>query len=188
MIIPQVTRLCPGTGLRFEDFTADKPKKPVPRFNGRAAPAGTIDGVTVTPLVANADDRGALFELLTTRDGATEPIVHVYQVMAAPGSIRAWVYHRKQYDRLAYTMGQFEIVLYDSRPESPTVNLLNVFALGAEQPALLRIPPLVIHGVRNRGSEPAYFVNMPTRAYFRDDPDKARLRYGDPRVPYTFDV
>jgi dTDP-4-dehydrorhamnose 3,5-epimerase len=142
--------------------------------------------VTATALVCNADDRGSLVELLTTRDGQIEPIVHVYQVMAKPGSIRAWVYHRQQYDRLAFTLGQFEIALYDARPGSRTFNCLNVFVLGAQQPTLLRIPPFVIHGVCNVGAEPAYFVNMPTRPYFRNAPDKSRLPYGDPRVPYVF--
>lgn len=190
MISPKKTQIFSDTGLRLDDFTQDRPKTPRSAiYNAGLAPACEfIDGVTVTPLLGNADERGSLFELLTTRDGPIEPIVHVYQVMAAPGSIRAWVYHRQQFDRLAFTMGEFEIALYDGRPGSPTANRLNVFALGAHQPALLRIPPLVIHGVYNSGKEVGYFVNMPTRAYFRDDPDKSRLRYGDPRVPYAFDV
>jgi dTDP-4-dehydrorhamnose 3,5-epimerase len=190
MIAPQTSRLCPSTGIRLDNFAADRPKPPrtAKQDAGQEPSAGLIDGLTVTPLVGNADNRGSLFELLTTRDGQIEPIVHVYQVAAAPGSIRAWVYHRHQYDRLAYTMGQFEIALYDARPDSRTANLLNVFALSAQQPALMRIPPFVIHGVRNAAPEWGFFTNMPTRPYFRNDPDKSRLPYGDPRVPYTFDA
>jgi hypothetical protein len=45
--------------------------------------------VLLTPLTLNSDDRGGLCELLTVRDGPIELIVHVYQVLAAPGSIRA---------------------------------------------------------------------------------------------------
>lgn len=190
MIIPTKTQLCPSTGLCLDDFVADLPKAPAAaRADGGQNPAlEIIDGVTVTALIGNADDRGSLFELMTTRDGPIEPIVHVYQVAAAPGSIRAWVYHRHQFDRLAFTMGQFEVALYDVRPGSPTANRLNVFALGARQPALLRIPPFVVHAVRNAGMEWGFFVNMPTTAYFRDRPDKSRLPYGDSRIPYTFDA
>ena len=187
----QKTLTCPDTGLSLDDFVPDRPK-PSPRTavpGHQIAPVSElIDGLTASPLTGNADERGSLFELLTTRDGPIEPIVHVYQVKAAPGSIRAWVYHRHQFDRLAFTMGQFEVVLYDCRPDSPTLNRLNVFALGAQQPTLLRIPPFVIHGVCNRGKETGYFVNMPTMPYFRDRPDKSRLPYGDARVPYVFDV
>ena len=144
MMTPVKTQLCPSTGLCLDDFIADQPRPPVSATfeTKQGTEAGLIDGVTVTPLVANVDERGSLLELLTTRDGPIEPIVHVYQVAAAPGSIRAWVFHRHQYDRLAFTMGQFEIALYDARPGSRTANRLNVFAVGARQPALLRIPPL----------------------------------------------
>jgi len=113
--------------------------------------------------------------------------VHVYQVFCAPRSIRAWVYHRHQFDRLAFTMGSFEIALFDVRPESPTAYRLNVFALGAAQPALLRIPPYVAHGVHNASSQMSAFLNLPTRTYRHDTPDKVRLPYGDPRVPHRFD-
>jgi dTDP-4-dehydrorhamnose 3,5-epimerase len=190
MIIPVMTQDFAGTGLDLNDFESDLPKPPVGAVadaDGAAKP-DLIDGVTATPLVGNADVRGSLFELLTTRDGPIEPIVHVYQVFAAPGSIRAWVYHRHQYDRLAFIMGRFEIALYDVRPGSRTANRLNVFTLGAQQPCLLRIPPFVIHGVRNAGAEGAYFINLPTNVYDRSAPDKARLPYDDPRIPYVFDA
>lgn len=79
-------------------------------------------------------------------------------------------------------------MLYDIRPGSPTINRLAVFTLGSEQPARLRIPPLVIHGVMNIGSETATFVNMPTLAYDPSEPDKCRLAEDDPRIPYKFDA
>ena len=103
-----------------------------------------------------------------------------------PGSCRAWIYHRRQFDRLAIVNGRFEVVLYDIRPGSPTKGRLNVFVLGDERPALLRIPPFVIHGVRNVGADSATFVNLPTRAYDPHDPDKCRLNADDPRIPYRF--
>jgi dTDP-4-dehydrorhamnose 3,5-epimerase len=188
MLRPTKTLVVVASGISLEDFASDVPRMPRSAGANAASNAGIIDGVTATALIAHADDRGSLSELLTTRDGPIEPIVHVYQVAAAPGSVRAWVYHRMQFDRLGFTNGRFEVVLYDIRPGSPTVNVLNVFALGAKRPGLIRIPPLVIHGVRNAGSEWAYFVNMPTKAYDPSDPDKCRIPPDDPRVPYSFDV
>lgn len=171
--------------VSLEGFADDKP------FERAQAPAAEraedmIDGLEVAPLAANRDARGWLTEL-SIFDQAREPIVHVYQVTAAPGSVRAWVYHKRQTDRLAYTEGAFEVVLFDARPQSPTYRVLNVFRLGAQNPALLRIPPFVVHGVRNLGKDAASFINMPTRRYDPAHPDKSRLAKDDPRIPYRFD-
>ena len=175
----------PGTSpLTPDDFVQDAP------VAAAQVPAATpvpdlIDGVTVTPLVAHGDNRGALTELLTTRDGLSEPIVHVYEVEAKAGSLRGWVYHRHQSDRLAFTRGRFRIVLFDMRQDSPTFNKLSVLILGKERPGLLRIPPFVVHAVQNLGDD-ATFINMPTRVYDPRDPDKSRLPIGDPRIPFSF--
>jgi dTDP-4-dehydrorhamnose 3,5-epimerase len=186
-IDPQATLLA---GLGLDDFKPDLPKTP-PRIGPALSPANgseLIDGVIATAVIPKTDPRGALFELLTTRDASIDPIVHVYQVVAEPGSIRAWVYHRHQNDRLVYTNGCFEVVLYDIRPDSPTMNTLNVFHIGEEQPCLLDIPPFVIHGVCNTGATSAFFMNMPTHVYDPDAPDKHRLPWNDPRIPYAFDA
>src|SRR6185369_1375669 len=172
-------------GFGLDDFVADLPKSPAERSTPQTTP-DLIDGITLTSLVPNTYESGSLTELLTTRDGPIEPIVHVYQVSAAPGSIRAWVYHRHQFDRLAFTNGRFEIACYDLRPESRTAYRLNVFVLGSHEPFPLRIPPNVVHGVRNASTEWATFINMPTKAYDRNVPDKSRLPYVDARIPYVF--
>jgi dTDP-4-dehydrorhamnose 3,5-epimerase len=176
----------PSSNLRLEDF---KPDQPMTSAKSAAAPIHTadmIDGVSVTPLAFNSDSRGSLSELLTTRHSAIEPIVHVYQVTAEPGSVRAWVYHRFQYDRLAFVNGRIRVVLYDIRPDSPTRNMLNVLILGRDQPGLLRIPPYVIHAVQNIGPETTTFVNLPTKAWDPSAPDKSRLDENDPRIPFNF--
>lgn len=174
----------PATFLTPDDFVQDAPF--VPGQAAAATPvADLIDGVTVTPLVTRADHRGGLTELLTTRHGLSEPIVHVYEVEAKAGSLRGWVYHRHQSDRLAFTRGRFRVVLLDIRQDSPTFNKLSVLILGKERPGLLRIPPFVVHAVQNLGDD-ATFTNMPTRAYNPRDPDKCRLPIDDPRIPFSF--
>jgi dTDP-4-dehydrorhamnose 3,5-epimerase len=174
--------------LSLDDFVQDSSTSAlIQRPAEQDSPAGDlIDGVTLTPLSRGADGRGSLHELLTLREDVPEPIVHVYQVSAEPKSIRAWVYHKHQSDRLAFTNGEFRVVLYDLRPDSPTFGKLNVFDLGAARRCRLRIPPLVVHGVQNRGDTVANFVNLPTRPYYPDDPDKWRVPYDHPGVPYRF--
>jgi dTDP-4-dehydrorhamnose 3,5-epimerase len=168
------------------DFVPDKPY--IPKLLAQPLSVERlIDGVTVTSLAVNSDERGSLVELLTTRDEPIEPIVHVYQVIAEPGSVRAWVYHRHQHDRLAFTSGRFRIALYDLREGSPTRPELNVFEFGSSRPCRLQIPPFVAHGTKNMGGETAAFVNMPTKPYLPSDPDKCRLPASDPRIPFSFD-
>jgi dTDP-4-dehydrorhamnose 3,5-epimerase len=158
--------------FRPENFTQDRPR-PIASPT-RITEGTTIDGVVLARLGANTDRRGTLIELLTTRDEAIEPIVHVYQVIAAAGSIRAWVYHKWQNDRLHFTLGDFEVRLLDIRPDSAKRGELMVLRLGHNMPCRLTIPPLVAHSVRNLGDSAAAFVNMPTRIYDPANPDKFR--------------
>jgi dTDP-4-dehydrorhamnose 3,5-epimerase len=162
---------------KSESPTIDKFIQDAPRQIARSEPivdSASIDGVVLERLSPNTDERGELIELLTTRDGPIEPIVHVYQVIAAPGSLRGWVYHKRQHDRLLFTLGDFEVQLFDIRPDSPTFAKHMVLRLGAAHRRRLTIPPLVAHSVRNAGDTAAAFVNAPTRAYDPADPDKFR--------------
>ncbi|WP_420392687.1 dTDP-4-dehydrorhamnose 3,5-epimerase family protein [Acuticoccus sp.] len=151
-------------------------------------PSSTIEGVELTPIPPLADGRGRLVELLTQRDGPVPEIVHVYQVFAVSRSVRAWVYHEKQSDRLAFADGAFLVALFDIRDGSPTYGQLDVLHLGEAAPMRLHVPPYVVHGVQNVGDRDASFVNMPTVAYNPHDPDKRRIPHPDPRIPFTFEV
>lgn len=174
--------------LTLADFEKQFPVAPKPA-PARFDPPRTF-GAEIHPLAPQGavlgTEWGSLVELGTLRDGDLDRIVHVYQVFTEPGSVRAWNYHEHQTDRLAFTMGQYRVVLYDLRPESPTHGLVEVFDLGEAAPARLHIPPFVAHGVQCRGDRPAAFVNLPTNVFYPGDPDKRRIPPEDPRVPYRF--
>jgi dTDP-4-dehydrorhamnose 3,5-epimerase len=146
-----------------------------------------IDGVILKRLLTNTDGRGNLTVLASATYDPSFAMPHVYHVVAEPGSVRAWVYHKRQADRLAYIAGDFRVVLYDMRPDRPSKGVLNILDVGAENPVQLTIPAFVIHGVQNRGATASYFVNMPTQAYDPARPDKSRLRRDHPGIPYSFD-
>lgn len=52
---------------------------------------------------------------------------------------------------------------------------------------VLVIPRGVYHAVQNVGSGDAYFVNMPSRSYDHENPDKYRLSVASGLIPYSFE-
>ena len=144
-----------------------------------------IDGVEIRRPPTHADSRGTLTEIYDVRWGFTDDaLVYVYHVTIRPGELRGWVVHREQNDRLFAYAGVLKIVLYDGRTDSPTHGHINVFHVGGHDRALLSIPTGVWHAVCNVGAEEAAFVNLPSRPYFHENPDKYRLPVDNDVIPY----
>lgn len=173
--------------LSLEDFTDDKPWQPAQPEFAEVTIDNQIAGVEMRRLTTNADGRGDLTVLMSDRFGERYRTPHVYLVTAAARSIRAWVYHKRQSDRLAYTTGRLRVVLYDLRKDSATYGVLNVIDVGAANKVWLTIPPFVVHAVQNLGDEDTQFVNMPTQAYDPANPDKSRVAVDHPGIPYRFE-
>jgi dTDP-4-dehydrorhamnose 3,5-epimerase len=145
-----------------------------------------IDGVRIRGAVTQTDERGSLCEVYDLRWGFTdEPLVYVYTVTIPPGQKRGWVVHAEQDDRMFISRGAVKVVLYDARPESPTFQLVQVIFSGEYDRTLLRIPAGVFHGVVNIGQSVVEFVNMPSRPYIHEQPDKYRLDDDTDAIPYT---
>ena len=60
------------------------------------------------------------------------------------------------------------------------------FFMGEHNPMLLVIPPLVLHGMKGVGTEPAFLINTPTEHYVYDQPDEFRMAPDDPAIPYDW--
>ncbi|QPC86302.1 polysaccharide biosynthesis protein [Mesorhizobium sp. NBSH29] len=172
--------------IGLDDFTDDTPWIETAPVLADISLDNQIEGVRLQRLVTKFDKRGDLTVLLSDLNEAGQNSPHVYLVTAAAKSVRAWVYHKRQHDRLAFTNGSIRVVLYDLRAESPTYGKLNILDVGSANKIVLTIPPQVVHGVQNRGDRDATFVNMPTRAYDPSDPDKLRVPYDHPGIPYQF--
>jgi len=80
-----------------------------------------------------------------------------------------------------------KVVLYDNREGSRTRGEINEFFMGEHNPMLLVIPPLVLHGMKGVGPEPAYLVNTPSEHYVYDDPDEFRVPPHSAEVPYDWE-
>lgn len=127
-------------------------------------------------------------EILRNDDEVFEKFGQVYVSLNYPEVIRAWHYHKRQTDIFCVVNGMAKVVLYDSRKDSPTKGEINEFFIGENNPALVKIPPEVLHGYKTIGGEPALLLNFPTEVYDKNKPDEYRVPYDSKEVPYNWDI
>src|SRR3989454_9498369 len=84
--------------------------------------------------------------------------------------------------------GSAKVVCYDNRVGSKTKGEVNEFFPGEKNPALIQIPPYVVHGFKAIGGEPVYVVNAPTEPYKYEKPGEYRIPPDSPTIPYNWDV
>lgn len=137
-----------------------------------------ISGLIFRPTRPVCHEDGVLTEVTrSTWDEIDSPIVQTHITTTLPGRIRAWGLHERSTDRLFVVKGLVSIVVYDPRPESPTMGYLNEFKVSERNPGLLVIPPDLFHGWKVIGTEEAFIINMPTICYNYDKPDALDLPY-----------
>ena len=147
-----------------------------------------IDGVKTKSLKVIPDERGFLMEMLRNDDEVYERFGQTYLTVCFAGVVKGWHYHRVQTDHFVCVYGMAKVVLYDGREESSTHTEINEFFMGSQNPILLKIPPLVMHGFKGIGGEPAYIINSPTEVYNYSEPDEFRLPFDTDEIPYDWDV
>jgi len=145
-----------------------------------------IEDVRTKPLRVIPDERGRLMEMLRSDDELFRGFGQLYLTTAYPGVVKAWHYHKKQWDHFVCIRGTMKVVLYDSRDGSPTHGEVNEFFLGDHNPILLQIPPLVYHGFKCVSDYEAMVVNCPTEVYDYKNPDEFRVPPHDNDIPYDW--
>lgn len=109
----------------------------------------------------------------------------IYFSEVLPGAVKAWKRHACQTQLFAVPMGLLRIVLYDSRPASPTRNILVERRLGRpDDYGLLRIPPLIWYGFMAEGNAPALICNCADMPH--DPAEGERLALDTPTIPYVW--
>jgi dTDP-4-dehydrorhamnose 3,5-epimerase len=146
-----------------------------------------IEGVKVRQLKIIADERGRLAEILRSDSDIFAKFGQVYFTTAYPGVVKGWHYHKLQTDYFFCIKGMTKLVLYDSRPDSPTQGQVNEFFSGEHNPLLVVIPPLVYHGFKAIATEESIMINIPTEPYNYSEPDEYRLEAHTDKIPYNWD-
>jgi len=145
-----------------------------------------IEGVKTKALRVIPDERGRVMEILRRDDELFQGFGQVYMTTTYPGVVKAWHKHEKQTDNIACLAGMIKMVVYDSRPGSPTRGEINQFYIGVHNPMLVQVPAGVYHGWMCVSEEEALIVNIPTEPYDRTDPDEQRLDPHQNDIPYDW--
>lgn len=145
-----------------------------------------IDGVEKLPLRWIPDERGKLMVLLRNDDNCFQKFGQVYVTTCLPGRIKGFHGHRYQWDYQAVMQGMVKLVLWDSRENSPTYKAIEEIFIGDDNPMLVVIPPMVLHGIKAYGRCPAYLINIPTELYNNEAPDELRIAPYDDEIGYDW--
>jgi len=145
-----------------------------------------IAGAQVKQLRVIPDERGRLMEMLRCDDPIFKKFGQVYMTTAYPGVVKAWHYHKKQWDHFVCVRGMMKVVLFDAREESPTRGAINEFFIGEHNPILVQIPPLVYHGFKCISDCEAIVINCPTEVYDHHTPDEFRAPAHGGDIPYDW--
>ena len=132
------------------------------------------------------DERGRLMEMLRADDELFKGFGQIYMTTAYPGVVKAWHYHKKQWDQFVCVRGMMKVVLFDSRDDSQTQGEVNEFFLGDYRTILLQIPPLVYHGFKCISDHEAKVINCPTEVYDYQEPDEYRVDAHNNDIPYDW--
>ena len=145
-----------------------------------------IDGVSTRKLRLIPDERGYLMEMFRSDWEEYQKFGQVYVTAVYPGVVKGWHYHKVQTDHFICVAGMAKVVLYDSREDSPTHGEVNEFFIGSQNPALVVIPPGVMHGFKGISQEMALIVNVPTELYNYGEPDEYRTPAHSDEIPYDW--
>lgn len=128
---------------------------------------GKIHDVVVKPLTKYLDERGWLAELFRKDeiDAGTIPVM-AYLSMTQPGVARGPHEHVDQTDYFCFIgPSNFKVYLWDSRTDSPTHGIKQFFFAGTDAPAMVIVPPGVVHAYKNVGTADGIVFNAPNRLY-----------------------
>lgn len=146
----------------------------------------SISGVELLPLKIIETADGPVLHLLKANSpflpDFREGFGEIYFSETLPGKIKAWKRHKLQTQLFAVPRGLLKIVLFDSRPDSPSFGESLTTILGRPNHYyLLRIPPMVWHGFEALGTESALLCNCADRPH--DSLEGENLAPASPNAP-----
>jgi dTDP-4-dehydrorhamnose 3,5-epimerase len=103
-----------------------------------------------------------------------------------PGVIKAFHWHKKQWDVWFCCKGSIQAVLHDLRKDSKTKGETQVIFMGEENPVSVAIPPGVAHGYKVLGERTIGLFYHTSESYNPDKPDEERIPFDDPSIGFDW--
>ena len=148
-----------------------------------------IDGVSIKPIKKHCDDRGFICEVYRDdEDYMPGGCKQTTFTTTHPGVVKAFHWHKVQWDYWFVLNGMARIVLHDLREDSPTKGVTQVIVAGVDNPVAVAIPPKVAHGYQVLGSEPVMLFYHTSEVYNHQNPDEERLEWDDVGIGFDWSV
>ena len=145
-----------------------------------------IKDVAVKNLKKHCDDRGFFAEIIKEGEETFHPVKQTSYTETQPGVIKAFHWHKKQWDVWFVAKGMAQVVLHDMREDSPTSEKTQVIYAGQDNPVLIAIPPFVAHGYRVLGNEKVGLFYHTSQPYNPEEPDEQRVAFDDPQIGFDW--
>ena len=130
------------------------------------------------------DERGKVLHMLRSDAPFFKGFGEVYFSVVNPGVVKAWKRHRKTTQHMAAPIGSVRVVVYDSRPESPTFRKVQVVDIGEQNYSLIQIPPFLWYGFQCLSSTASILANCIDLPF--DEAESERIDSSDPSIPYSW--
>jgi dTDP-4-dehydrorhamnose 3,5-epimerase len=118
-----------------------------------------INDVEIKILNKICDERGRIMHMLKSTDSNFEQFGEIYFSTAYPGVVKGWHEHTKMTLNYAVLKGMIKLVLYDNREASSTYKQTQEIVMGVHNYVLVKIPPRIINGFKNVGTEECIIAN-----------------------------
>jgi len=145
-----------------------------------------IQGVKIKKIKRFFDDRGFFSEIIKFGEETFKEVKQTSYTETYPGVIKAFHWHKKQYDVWFPLKGNMQVVLYDTRKDSSTFKQTQVIYAGEDKPLLILIPPRVAHGYRVLGAKRAGLLYHTSEVYDPQNPDEERIPFDDADVAFDW--
>jgi len=145
-----------------------------------------IKDVSVKPVKRFCDDRGFFSEVIKFGEETFHEVKQTSYTETFPGVIKAFHWHKIQWDVWFVVRGSAQVVLHDLREDSSTKGETQVIYAGEDNSVLISIPPGVAHGYRVLGDERVCLFYHTSEAYDPKNPDEERIPFNDPSINFDW--
>lgn len=147
-----------------------------------------IKGVAIKKIISFHDDRGFFAEVAKFGEETFHEIRQTSYTETYPGIIKAFHWHKKQWDIWFVVKGHAQVVLHDLRKNSPTKGQTDVFFPGEDNKMLIAIPAGVAHGYQVLGNTPMGMFYHTTEPYNPKNPDENRISFDSSKINFDWTI